>query len=193
MNSADGIFLTRGKLENLATQCGFVKDGSFVNEFCKFFTSFGSIFDVQLVNKRSDCIIAQPSEFLTTLGNFYYGEASKEIRKHGVVSDRDLENLVESAAGTEFIRALVDIGLAMEVKSSQADWLDDNDGPHVYYYMPSIRDGEPEVMFRNKGVVQLVLDVKSPLVNIEAALINKLLDSSAECSVKLKIQSTLHS
>ena len=182
-NLSDGIFLTRGKLAKLATECGFVNDDSFVNEFCKFFTSFGSIFDVQLVNKSSNRIIIQPSEFLRTLGNFYYGLASEEIRKYGIVSDSDLAILVEGA-GNEFIESLVEIGLALKVKSDQAEWLDGIERPCVYY-MPSIRDGEPEVMFRNKGAVQLVLDVKSPLVNIEAALIKKLLDSTA-CTVKLK-------
>ena len=191
-NLADGIFLTRGKLEDLATQHGFVKDRSFVNEFCKFFTSFGSIFDVHLVNGASKLIIAQPSKFLTTLSNFYYGEVSKDlwIRKYGIVSDREITKLVKGT-GTDFIQALVEIGLAMKVESSQANWLlDDNDGPPVYY-MPSIRDGEPEVKFKNKGAVQLVLDVKSPLVNIEAALIKKLLDST-ECSVKLKLCDTVN-
>ena len=177
-----GMFLKRAELAHLAKKCDLPDDKNSLDKLCKFFTSFGSIFDINLVNDDSDIIIAQPSEFLKCLGKFYYGEASKKMRRYGIATRNQIADLVFG----EFMKPLIDVGLAVEVRRdhlADCNWLPDDDRFDLYY-IPSIRDCEPETSCR-KGAVQLVLDVKSRPVNMEVAIVKKLL-SSDKVTVQLK-------
>ena len=63
LNLTDDMFYARGNLVALAKDINN-GDDNFVDHFCRFFTSFGSIFDIHLINDGSNTIIAQPLKFL---------------------------------------------------------------------------------------------------------------------------------
>ncbi|XP_019860697.1 PREDICTED: uncharacterized protein LOC109589015 [Amphimedon queenslandica] len=62
-------FVSKDDLMEMAKECRMDEDS--VNKFCKFFTSFGSIIDLSLVNANYRYVIVKPVTFLKLLDKFF--------------------------------------------------------------------------------------------------------------------------
>uniref|UniRef100_A0A1X7V3P7 C-terminal of Roc (COR) domain-containing protein n=1 Tax=Amphimedon queenslandica TaxID=400682 RepID=A0A1X7V3P7_AMPQE len=105
-------------------------------EFCRFFTSFGSIIDVSLIDPSSNLIILQPISFLNKLDKlFYYSSGDSVVTSHGFVSKATAEAIFnekpdENAA--TFMAFLESLRMATKILPGQVSI--DQQG----YYIPNV-------------------------------------------------------
>ena len=131
------VFISKQELAKKALECG-IDDTSF-DKFCSFFTSFGSIFDLSLINPNCQCVVVKPMEFLVNLNKLFYAH-EYIVQKHDLVKSDIFDNIVCKEVYGEkdwvhYMDALESIGLAAKLKATSIkceslscdDW---------YYYVP---------------------------------------------------------
>lgn len=153
-------YITRKELQAKANECGIKEEN--LKHFCEFFTSFGSILDVQLIDLNSEYVIIKPVEFLAKLDSFF-----KEMENHyGIVS---------SEKSSDFLKILSSVGLAAEIVNPPI--VLDVALPKCnssYYYIPSVRTGDRNVTC-SPGAIQLVIGMQSSVMNLDVAICHHLL------------------
>ena len=142
-----------------------------LGEFCKFFTSFGSILDVRLIDPKSKYIIIKPNEYLYQL-QFLFDQvketSSYELIFNGVIHDTELSTFNEEV----FLEILHSVGEATRLPKNTI--IKDTTIPGPAFYIPSVRIGEEK---RNctRGAIQLVMGMESSPVNMQTMIIDYLL------------------
>ena len=156
-------YITRQELQAKANECGITEEE--LQHFCEFFTSFGSILDVQLIDPNSEYVIIKPVEFLAKLDSFF-----EEMENHyGVVSSK------KSIEKSDFLKILSSVGLAAEIVNPPIVLdaaLPKYNSP--YYYIPSVRTGDRNVTCF-PGAIQLVIGMQSSVMNLDVAICHHLL------------------
>ena len=143
-----------------------------LEEFCKFFTSFGSILDVRLVDPRSKYIIIKPYEYLLQLQLFFdqmKETSSSELILQGVIRDAELSTFNDADI---FLKILRSVGQAARVPNNTI--IKDILIPGPAFYVPSVRIGKEETKC-TRGAIQLVLGMESSPVNMHTMIIDYLL------------------
>ena len=164
--------MTYEQLKQKARECGIKNDESF-EEFCSYFTSFGSILNVNLVNPKCNIVIIKPDEFLSTLDQAFAPakhtpEILIDVHKlslDGIITDELARTLFKKDTNT-FVEVLEAVGLVTKVSHYSSDG---HDYSGTFYYMPSARQCE-EMLQYNQKAVQLITSVRYPSVNMEVAL-----------------------
>ena len=81
--SKDALYIAKEELEEIASKLKMS-----LNDFCKLFTSFGSIIDVSLIDCDSHLVILKPVPFLKKLEQlFYYSGNDTLVTTHSLISD----------------------------------------------------------------------------------------------------------
>ena len=155
-----------------------------VDNFCEFFSSFGSIFCIE------DFVVIRPIEFINKLNDlFCLSQCNEESLKYGIVT----EEVAVDIFGTEvdnFLSILESIKFAIKIDVSRIRkddvGVDVNTCSQYCYYIPSIRNGAP-IQQLSKNAVHLYMDIASPVVNLDVAIASTLLDDHGNA---LLIQTT---
>ena len=130
------IFIPKSELKKKAKECG-MDDDSF-GKFCEFYTSFGSIFDLSLVDQEYLYVIVKPMGFLRSLDKILHPD--KSIRQKysaincGIVSEKACMEVFQEI-WSRFMEALEAICLATKVTSACID-ISDLSRSEIYYYVP---------------------------------------------------------
>ena len=161
------MYITHDDLEDKAEKYGISADD--VKTFCRLFTSFGSILDVQLIDSQSKYIIVKPSEFLQELHHVLDQWESPDLTQHGIIAGSSLneEKMV-------FLQILCSVGLAARVPHTAI--FEGTTISDPAFYIPSIRTGKDE-MRCTRGAIQLVIGMKSTPVNMHIRIIDYLLQN----------------
>ena len=143
----DKIYIARDDLKMMADKCGM--DDKSLREFCKFYMSFGSVFDLSLINPKYQYVIVKPISFLKKLGTLLKPD-EKTLQKYPTIAS----GVVPKAAclhlfGGHFFaytEALISLDLAVEV--AKHNYLELPDGQlaiddNVFYYIPLTRAQGP--------------------------------------------------
>ena len=127
--------ITRVDLQEMAKSCGIDAD---LNEFCKFYTSFGSIFDLSLVDPKYQFVILKPINFLISLEKLFH--PTDTTTEFGIVPENKCKELFDGYM-EHFMSALVSLGLAARIARLQLELSVDQfaDNEDFYYYVPIIR------------------------------------------------------
>lgn len=124
----------------MAKDCGM--DDESLKGFCKFYISFGSIFDLSLIDPNYQHVILKPVSFLEALGCLFY--PSKEniekypIMKFGIVPEAVCTEQFDGHMDS-FMSALVALNLAVRVHKIQLELQPHATDKH-FYYIPLNRD-----------------------------------------------------
>ena len=174
----ESIFLTHDQIKNMAMECD-IGEESF-KEFCRFFTSFGSILDVSFINPCCKVVIIKPNKFLATLSKaFNPNEIRKEksaLQMDGIIT----EELAHTLFGEEkdmFLKVLEATDLIANVTDRCLKYTG-----HCYY-MPSVRQSKEQLHYNQKAI-HLVRSVCYPSVNMEVALSKYLLGKIPEVMIE---------
>lgn len=166
------IFMRRDQLKLKAAKCK-IDDKSF-EKFCRYFTSFGSILDVSLINEDCDIVIIKPNEFLLSLEealNQKNIQNNDNLLKHGIIT----EKLAFSLFGEEenmFLKVLDAAHIVINVTGRcSREYIHCGE----CYYMPSVRKVKDKTRY-SSNAIQLVRSIRYPSVNMEAILGKYLLD-----------------
>ena len=167
------LFMTRRDLKKMAMDCG-IKEENF-EHFCCFFTSFGSILDVHLINSDCDIVIINPDKFLSTLDHAFNPEKIKKeeaLSTDGILTD-DRASVFFGQNKHMYIKVLEAVGLATKVTGQcPSQYAKEDD----CFYMPSVRKKE-EVFTYHLEAVQLITSVHYPSLNLIVAITKYLLKS----------------
>ena len=132
------IFIPKEELKAKAKECG-MDDGSFA-EFCKFYTSFGSIFDLSLINPDYPYVIVKPIDFLKSLDKILKPRASYfksyPTMEYSIIPEKVCQ-FVYLTDCPAFMEALISIGFVVRVSRSNVRLTMENlDHSEIYYYIP---------------------------------------------------------
>ena len=130
------LYIMKDELEALSKELNMSNDSMF-QEFCHFFTSFGSIIDVSLINSSSKLIILQPVSFLNKLDKlFYYSPGDPIVTSHGFVSKATAEAIFNEKDENAdiFISFLESLQMATKILPEQVNTAIDQWG----FYIPNI-------------------------------------------------------
>ena len=115
----DQLYIMKDKLEALSKELN-MSNNTF-QEFCRFFTSFGSIIDVSLIDPSSKLIILQPVSFLNELDKlFYYSPGDPIVSSHGLVSKATAETIFNKDASI-FMSFLESLRIATKILPGQVN------------------------------------------------------------------------
>ena len=165
----DSPYINVDELQQEAQKFGIQEN---LGEFCRFFTSFGSILDVRLVDPRSKYIIIKPYEYLQQLQLFFNqvkDTSSSELIFHGVIRDAELSTFNEAEI---FLKILRSVGQAARVPNYIITKGTQIPGPA--FYIPSVHTGKQKYKCTH-GAIQLVLGMESSPVNMQTMIIDHLL------------------
>lgn len=90
------MVIPKDDLKKLAKECNMDKS---LEEFCKFYTSFGSILDISLINPEYQYVIVKPIGFLRSLDSFLC--PNEEMHKeypticYGIIPERAFRNVFQ--------------------------------------------------------------------------------------------------
>ena len=160
------IFISKQELSRKAKQCGI--DEESLTEFCKFYTSFGSIFDLSLVSSEYQYAIVKPMGFLNHL-DVVLNPTDYMLQKHstlnyGLISQTACKNVYGEDWST-FMEALVCVDLAVKVPGACLEKIPDHtvDCSEIYYYIPFSRTVAPlEKDSYDDNSVYLMTSIDSP-------------------------------
>ena len=143
-------------LQKIAKECGLQNEGEHsLDEFLKFYGSFGSIFDVRQVNNSSEYVIIKPIKFLSSINKFL-----RNVKhENGIIST--------NSSSDEYAMLEIMASVSIAVKLPNLDM-------ENRYFFRSIRKGKRKT-FIAQGRVQFVLSMASPRINQNAEIIKLLL------------------
>ena len=131
------VFIAKHELEKKASKCGIDNDS--FDRFCRFFTSFGSIFDLSLINPNCQYVIVKPIEFLMNLNRLLYPDPSiiknNDLVQQDIFHDKVCKQVYGEEDWSYYMDALESIGLAAKLQATRIKHknisCDD-----TYYYIP---------------------------------------------------------
>ena len=170
------MFISKTELLRKARDCGI--DEKSLTKFCEFYASFGSIFDLSLVDPEYPYIIVKPMGFLRTLDKLLSPQSS--ILQHyinGIVPAK----VCQEALGKNwlaFMEALLSVNLAIRVSNSNLD-VPNLDSNETYYFVPLSRKGSL-IINADPTAVHLITSINTPHVFKQATFVKYLLQSLPE-------------
>ena len=154
------FFIKHEELLVKAKQCNIAPNS--LEDFCKFFTSYGSIFDVRMISDSSDYVVVKPLEFLSCLDTLFQETTTQD----GVMSVDTEDNAV-------IMQILSSVSLALPLPYGTD--LSTTTLPN-HYYFPSAQTRKVNLSF-TPGAVQLVLSMQSPRINLQLEVTKQLCES----------------
>ena len=161
---------TKPELQYEAQKCGITNER--LGDFCRFFTSFGSILDVQLIDPKSEYIIIKPNEFLVKLHLFFDQMKQSDMTLHGVITDNELSAFNNQCEKKVFMSILCSVGFATVVPNSAN--INDTIIPGPAFYIPSVRTDKLKLTC-TRGSIKLVLGMESSPTNVPIKITDYLL------------------
>ena len=153
-----------------AQKCGITNEQ--LGEFCRLFTSFGSILDVQLIDLNSQYIIIKPKEFLIKLNDFFVEMKESDLTLHGVISHNELSTFQNECEKKVFMNILCSAGFATVVPKTAI--VNDTIIPSPAFYIPSVRTDTLKLNC-TRGSIKLVLGMESSPMNVPIKITDYLL------------------
>lgn len=180
LENEQSAFMSRKCLIELAKKCHLEN----VDEFCKLFTSFGSIFDLQLIGcSKEEIVIIKPDFFLSKIHKICdCKEGLKDYTQQGIMTFGDVQSFFKQhEEGHMFMSVLCDVGMAACIPVGRYMKEDGTTNTEICYYMPCVRDTMKKEHSTDPNAVHLLLNIQnSPnFVNFEVFLTKFLLDKCA--------------
>ena len=166
----DQLYVMKDKLKALSKELNMSND--MFQEFCRFFTSFGSIIDVSLMDPSSKLIILQPVSFLNELDKlFYYSSGDPLVTSHGFVSKTTAKTIFKEDASI-FMSFLESLRMATKIQPEQVSTAIDQCG----YYIPNVCN-HPPLLQCSPTSLHLVHDINISLSHFKVTFTAKFLES----------------
>lgn len=169
----DAIFINKSKLCSFANNCHVD-----TNYFCKLFTSFGSLFDVSLVQPNSDIVIIKPDVFLAKINSAFDCIKSDNNICNGILNPSLVYELFGPEA-SNFMAVLSDVGMCAVIQPGKYKGKNGYNS-EIYYYMPCARKMKQSHSTDENTAVQLLLDIQRPpnFLNYEVFFTSYILSNS---------------
>lgn len=149
-------------------------------KFLKFFTSFGNILDLSMIDNPNDCkhIIIKPAMFVHKVNEFLcHDDIHFPTINYGIVPKEHLKNVFRSD-WQYYVEAMVSIALATPVKVNNLQVPNSCkiDKDETYYYIPLTCSGKPAEDIYHPHSVHLFTSISKPHFFKQVLIVKHLLD-----------------
>ena len=167
----DLIYIARMDLKVMAQKCGM--DDESLQKFCKFYMSFGSVFDLSLINPTYQYVIVKPISFLKKLDTLLKPDKNT-LQKYPTIAS----GIIPKAACSDlfgghssvYTEALISIDLAVEVAKHNLELPDGQLATvdNVFYYIPLTR-AKALITTPDPKSIHVITSINTPHIFKQAA------------------------
>ena len=161
------LYIKKDDLRGKAKQLNIENDR--FHAFCEFFTSFGSIIDVSLLDPSSKYIITEPVTFLHERDKLFYpmDDLHSKIQQFGIVSSETAENIFKEH-WEFFVEVLISANLVVKLDPDKISFSDTTQCilQSSCYYIP-IACTTPPVLTCDHSALHLQMSVDSPVTHFQ--------------------------
>ena len=181
------VHIKKTEIQELAEELHIVGDKFF--EFCKFFTSCGSIIDVSLIDPKSEYIIMKPSKFLKEIDKLFHTN-DQMLADKGILTLATAERLFDGQSHADaYTKILVSLSLAVELEKDQIEMVSHCS---TYYskvwYLPDIRCTPPcpDITELRTNALRLLRSYNSSPGHLQTSFITHFLEINKKSKVHVK-------
>ena len=172
------LYIKKDELREISKELNI--DGEIFEDFCRLFTSFGSIIDVSLIDPTSNLIILKPVQFLNEFDKlFYYSPGGTIVTSHGLVSKAISEEIFGNDAHV-FMSFLKSLRIATEISPKQVNIPTEE----CSYYVPNVCSS-PALLQCNSTALHLVHDMNISLSHFKVSFTTEFLSSYPEAQLNV--------
>ena len=182
---SDELYISKDKLMEKASNLR-MSERNF-NNFCRFFSSFGSIIDASKLGSQSHYIILKPVEFFSLLDKLLYHDDAELVCTYGLLTLSVLKQVFPKHAEF-FINVLLSANLATTinrdnviVKNKETE-LDDLEPSQKLYFIP-IASKMPNLKECKHSELHLRISGHVLCRNIQATFTEKFLEKHKSCKI----------
>ena len=174
----DQLYIQKDELREISKELNI--DDEIFKDFCRLFTSFGSIIDVSLIDPKSNLIILKPVQLLNMLDKlFYYSPGGTIVTSHGLVSKATSEEIFENDAHV-FMSFLKSLPIATEISPKQVNIPTEE----CSYYVPNVCT-YPPILQCSPTALHLVHDMNVSLSHFQVLFTIEFLNSYPESQLNV--------
>ena len=154
-----------------------------LDEFCKLFTSFGSIIDVSLIDPASEYVILKPNLFIDKLDKIFH---INDVANKGILIPSVAQNLFDSVdAAHVYTDILVSLKLAAKLSYENVEIALSLDSKSNVFYLPEIRTTPPvaDTTELRCNALQLLRGWNAPPDHLQTAFVAKFLSKKPHAKV----------
>ena len=179
------LYVTKKVLQEKGGILGMEEDDCI--EFCRLFTSSGSLIDISLIDEHSNIIILRPVEFFHELDKLFHPSSNVDplVAKYGIVTELIAHSLFKDHANI-MMEVLVSFGIAAKLDSSQVNCT--LPAPNnIIYYVPNASTVEPKYECQ-PSALHLLRDIDRPMSHSKVAFTSKFLKLCPSSKLELPDQ-----
>ena len=177
------VHIKKTEIQELAEELHIV--GNKFSEFCKFFTSCGSIIDVSLIDPKSEYIIMKPSKFLEEIDVLFHTN-DQMLADKGILTLPTAEKLFGQSHADAYTKILVSLSLAIELEKYQIKMISyRSTGDNKVWYLPDIRCTPPcpDTTELRKNALRLLRSYNSSPGHLQASFVTHFLKINKKSKV----------
>ena len=135
------VYIKKEEIQQVADELKISEER--LDEFCKLFTSFGSIIDISLIDQNSEYVILKPNMFINELDKIFHTKDDMLANK-GILTMTAAQNLFGSMdAAHVYTDILVSLKLAAKLSYEKVEIALPLDSKTDVFYLPEIRTTSP--------------------------------------------------
>ena len=180
----DIVYIKRKEMQKVADELEISKEK--LNEFCKLFTSLGSIIDVSLIDPTSEYVILKPNLFIDKLDKIFHTKDNMMLANKGILTitaARDLFGSMDVAH--VYTDILVSLKLAAKLSYENVEIDFPLDSKSNVFYLPEIRTTPPvaDITELRHSALQLLRGWNVPPDQLQTAFVTTFLSKNPHAKV----------
>ena len=166
----DIVYIKKEDIQKVADELKIFQEK--LNEFCKLFTSFGSIIDVSLIDSASEYVILKPNLFINELDKIFHTKDNMLANK-GILTITAAQNLFGSMDAHVYTDILVSLKLAAKLSNENVEIALPLDSKTNVFYLPEIRTTPPvaDTTELRHNALQLLRGWNAPHEHLQTAFV----------------------
>ena len=183
----DKMYIKRSELKAKAKLLKMTENE--FESFCKLFMSVGSIIDVSLIDKKSEYVILQPTNFICALDKIFYPDTlDSRVAICGIVAESTAIEIFNTDHKL-FMDVLVSVDLALKLKSHQliieGSEFTQVEEKEECYYIPDVRT-TPPVLKCEHSALHLLHSTSCPFCHLQVLFAKALLKIKPNSKLVIK-------
>ena len=177
------VYIKKKEIQQVADELKISEER--LDEFCKLFTSFGSIIDISLIDQNSEYVILKPNLFINELDKIFYTK-DKMLANKGILMPSTAENLFGSMdVACVYTDILVSLKLAAKLSYEKVEIALPLDSKTDVFYLPEIRTTSPldDTTDLQQSALQLLRGWNAPHDHLQTEFVTKFFSQNPQAKV----------
>ena len=179
----DIVYIKKIEMQKVADELKISKER--LDEFCRLFTSFGSIIDVSLIDPASEYVILKPNLFIDKLDEEIFHTKDNMLANKGILTQSAAQDLFGSMDVHVYTDILVSLKLAAKLSYENVEIDFPLDSKSNVFYLPEIRTTPPvaDITELRHSALQLLRGWNVPPDQLQTAFVTTFLSKNPHAKV----------